>query len=289
MEQKPLINYTREAFALPLNLSFVTVMAIATGLSIGLQLMGMSFVPWEIPAFIGAGIEMLFLAVMPRNKRFLRAVNAKKEKSVKRMELQMRSMQYLQSLSQASLDNYAKLFERKVQIGENLAKRKETTSFFLNDQLNKLDTLEAYYVELLYEIERYNAHIRSDDSGELNAEITKMKAEMMNSTERVKKLYQKRLDLAMKRKEKSQSVREQLQMAEIQLDTIEDTVNYLLDQSMTLKNPEEISAMIDSLILEAEEHYETARELDSILHMSEFDENDSMMHESGHSSQYEVH
>ena len=67
-----------------------------------------------------------------------------------------------------------------------------------------------------------------------------------------------------KRIEKNAAVRENLQMAEIQVATLEDTVDYLLEQSMTIKNPDEISRVIDSVLSETEEQYQSLTAIQSM-------------------------
>lgn len=62
-----------------------------------------------------------------------------------------------------------------------------------------------------------------------------------------------------------ENAKDNIQIAKIQLDTIEDVVNLMLEQSLTLKNPEEIARLIDTAVAESEANYDYIRELDAIM------------------------
>lgn len=264
MEQKPLINYTREAFKLPANLAFLTLGGIATAVSMLMADLLPVYIPWELPAFLTGGLEMFYLALMPKNKKFLRAVNANKSKLLETVEAQAQSLHILKALDANSLQRYTKFLITKRQIAQNLGKH-QLTSFFFEDQMLKLDKMETFYIDLLGESYRYHEHLSEGVSTTLDVETARLRREMSSTEGRVRDLHQRRLDLLLKRRKTNDDVREHLQVAKIQLDTLDDTVRYLLEQSLTLKNPDELSRLVDSVIADAESHHATARELDEML------------------------
>lgn len=261
---KSLINYTKEAFALPINLAYllgVTGAAIAAGF-IGL--------PSEliIPGILaGGGLELLYLAWMPNNKRFQRAVQALKGPTTERISQQVQSLKYLSLLDKKSIDKYTELYRKKNQLADLLVRQTSSSGSgaFLDSYLAKVNSLEVYYVQLLYDIDQYSRFLNQDSSKNLELQRQQMESELAGSnSSRVQELYRKRIDLLGKRKEKNLGVQEQLQMAQIQLATLEDTVNYLLEQSITINSPEEISRMIDQVIGETEDHYQSMLDIQSI-------------------------
>jgi hypothetical protein len=264
MEQKPLINYTREAFKLPLNIGFLIAGGVASAVSLLLADLLPVYIPWELPAFATAGLEMFYLALMPRNRKFVRAVNANKAKLLQAVEAQAASLNILKTLDSNQLQRYSQFVNTKRQIAENLAKHQLTT-FFYDDQMLKLDRMETFYIDLLDETKRYQEHLATGSVNSLDGDVARLRREVDATTGRVRDLHQRRLDLLMKRRTTSENVREHLQVARIQLDTLDDTLRYLLEQSLTMKNPDELSQLVDSVIADAENHHATARELDAML------------------------
>lgn len=263
MKRKHLINYTREAFALPANLAYLAALA---GLTIAAFVGGWSS-EWAPFLFMGAGLEMFFLALVPRWPRFIRAVNARRQPDVERVEQQLVSLTYLTKLGKDSVEQYALLTKKKTQISDNLLKQKQFGESFLQAYLTKMHLLEAQYVELLYDIDQARKFLAQESSQGIDAQQRQLESEMQaaGDSPRIRELYAKRMALLKKRKERNIDVREQLRMAEIQLATLEDTVNYLLEQSMSLRNPDEVSRLLDSVIAETEEHYQSMRDIQGIV------------------------
>ncbi len=263
MKRKHLINYVREAFALPANLLYLAALA---GVGVAASLGG-----WlDIAApflFMGVGLEMFYLALMPRWPRFIRAINAKQQPQVERVEQQLVSLNYLTKLGKDSIEQYALLTKKKVQISDNLIKQKQLGDSFLQAYVTKMNALEAQYVELLYDIDQARRFLAQESSQGIDAQQRQLEVEMQASGDspRIRELYAKRMALLKKRKERNVDVRDQLRMAEIQLATLEDTVNYLLEQSMSLRNPDEVSRLLDSVINETEEHYQSMRDIQGIV------------------------
>lgn len=268
LESKSLINYTKEAFSLPVNLVFLSVMAVALsatavlGIALESSWLGSLFLALLLG---GGGLEMFYLGLMPQNRRFVRAINARRHEDTIKLEKQIRSLDLLQQLGKASLAKYAELFKKKEQINQNLLKSNITKGAFAEAYARKINMLEDHYVELLYEIDQYRKFLNKEPGTEFAAQLQKMKNEMEGASPKVKALYKKRIDLLNKRVDKNRAVREHLQMAQIQLDTLEDTVDYLLEQTITVKDPSEVSRILDGVLTETEEHHQSISEIQSIV------------------------
>lgn len=259
---KSLINYTKEAFQLPINLLFLSVAAI--GAIIAYTVGGQNVM--EPVLFSAAGLEMAYLGLMPHYDRFIRAVNAKRQPETQRLEDQLKNLNLITQLGKSQLDKYTELYKKKSQISENLVRQSVTAGGFLDAYIGKVNNLEVYFVQLLYNIDQYEKFLQRETSDYLTAEMAKVKAEMeANTSTKVRELYQKRIDLIKKRLDKNLAVKEQLQVARIQLATLEDTINYLLEQTMTIDNPTEVTRMIDSVLNETEEHHSSIQEIQGIL------------------------
>ncbi len=273
IDTKSLVNYTKEAFALPVNLTFLATAAVGF-LSLVVAKLGFGIDTSWLAAtvlFGSAGLEMLYLGVMPQNRRFVRAVNARRQPDTQRLQAQVKSLNYLTQLGKAPLEKYTELYKKKHQIAQNLEKNRSTSEYFVDSYTAKVETLEAFYVELLFEIERYREFLTRESSSTLPGERAKLLQELQAADNpKVKALYQKRLALMEKRVEKNKAVRENLQMAEIQVATLEDTVNYLVEQSLTLNNPDELSRVIDSVLAETEENHQSILDIQGITEVTDY-------------------
>lgn len=263
MEQKSLINYTKEAFTLPINLAYLMFLITAV---IGMGIVAGSFTtPILMVAALGAAAEMAYLAYMPSNQRFVRAVNSRHQTVLTNLERQYLSFKYLQQLGKDYLDRYMSFYHKKQLVTENLLKNQDKTGSLDYSYIEKLHSLESYYVELLYGLEQYEKYNKSGSQEQLVAEMSKIRLEMENASEAVRNQYKRRLNVLQKRTEKLMEAKEKMQVARIQIDTLEDTMNYIVDQSLTLKNPNEIGRAIDEIITNAEQHHSTIEELDRVL------------------------
>jgi hypothetical protein len=262
MKRKHLINYVREAFALPANLIYLVSLA---GIAVVTSVSGVLSVALPF-LFLGAGLEMLYLALIPRWPRFIQAVNSRHQGRVERVEQQLVALSYLTKLGKDSIEQYASLTKRRTQISDNLIKQNFGDAF-LQSYLTKMNLLEAQYVELLYDIDQATQFLAQESSTGLEQQQRQIELEMQaaGDSPRIRELYAKRLDLLRKRREKNLDVKDQLRMAQIQLATLQDTVNYLQEQSMTLRNPDEVRRLLDSVISETEEHYESMKDIKGIL------------------------
>ncbi len=257
---------------MPVNLIFLAAAAVGTMVAyfVGGQQVA------ETVGFVAAGAEMAYLGLMPMNERFIRAVNAKRGPDTQRLETQLRGLHLITQLGKNSLDKYTELYRKKQQITDNMVRQAVTAGGFLDAYIAKVNGLEGYFVELLFQIDQYQKFLQRESPQVLDGELLKVRTEMeANTSAKVRELYQKRIDLIHKRKDKNNAVREQLQVAQIQLATLEDTINYLLEQTMTMSNPDEITRLIDSVINETEGHHASIQEIqgmldDANLHLSDY-------------------
>jgi len=269
MKSKNLINYNKEAFSLPMNLVFLSVMLLATiGSFMTNEFFVKDLLPKMLPQllmFTTASVEMTYMGLMPYNLTFRKAVDAKYARVTQALDQQFHSLQTLKALSNESLQKYYAMNQKKKQIEENFVAH-QTHGMFVEAYLEKLAFLESFYVELLHETELYHRYLNADSLNQLNTESKNIQDEIKKeSSEKVNDMYRKRLDLIEKRKDKIKTVQENLKLATIQLATLEDTVNYLMEQSLTLNNPEEINYAIDSVLNQVEIHQSSISDIDSIV------------------------
>jgi hypothetical protein len=283
-EANPLINYTKEAFQLPANLIALGGAAVLTGVltAVNPETIGIPIgLNGGMMLFLTAGLEALYLALMPQFEPFVRAVNSRKAAQLQRIESKINSLQVLKQLSQLSLQKYYEFNVKKEQIAENLTRQKGAEGVFTDEFRQRFDHLENLYITLLHQLDLYEQYKEHDHKADWTEELNNLKAQVEQSTGRVREMHLRRLNLLQKREQKAEKVVENLEVARIQLATLEDTLNFLLEQSLSVHSVAEFNRTVDNLLEESEHRTESLAELQDLL---EFDSSSFTNETSGSSS-----
>jgi hypothetical protein len=254
------VNYTKEAVLTPWNLVFLTVMAV---LAAGTALSGLG-PPWlfELLLLFGAGAELLYLGIVPRNARFRRHVRSQKQAEHREPPAQSEIYRRLHRRSQR---RYYKLRELKDEIRANYRQLSYASQGLLDNHLNKIDGLLRSYLELLHQRERYRDLAEQTSEDSIRTAIRELKDDMADDAERVRSVKQRRLNVLEKRLARFRKAQENLEIIGAQLGTIEDVVKYIHEQSWTLQNPDEVTMQLDALVDEVEETQRTIHEIEDVF------------------------
>ncbi|MGB0650114.1 MAG: hypothetical protein ACPGQT_04300 [Rhodothermales bacterium] len=252
------INYTREAFLHPWNLTFLIVSMLV---AFGASLTGATW-PFDVALLVTSGVELAYLGMMPRNDRFRRAIRSRRAaehaKPLSQKEL-------FQNLAAPDRRRYARLRKLEKDIRGNYRKLSYASQGMLDSHLKKIDGLLESYMKLLYQKERYEFSVHSGVESEVLRAIEALREDMEDDTPRVRAIKARRLRILEQRLERSKKGQENLEIIEAQLETIEDVVKYIHEQSLTLRNPEEISFQLDTLLTEVEETQASVEELEEVF------------------------
>lgn len=252
------INYNREAFLHPWNLTFL-IMAMAV--AFGVSMTGASW-PFDLVLMLTTGLELVYLGTMPRNERFRRAVRSRKAVEHAKPPSQK---ELFQNLAKGNQRRYARLRKIEADIRVNYRKLSYASQGMLDSHLSKINGLLNSYLTLLYQKERYEFSGTSSTETEVQRTIQALQKDMQDDTPRVRAIKQRRLKILEQRLERSQKGGENLEIIEAQLETIEDVIKYIEEQSLTLRNPDEISFQLDTLLSEVEETQASVVELEEVF------------------------
>jgi hypothetical protein len=250
---KPTPNYTKEAFLNPFNLGFlIMAMLVAFFLSD-------SGAIFDIVLLMTAALELIYLGVVPRNDRFQRLINSRQAAEHAKPPSQK---EIYQLLSRQSQRRYVRLRNLEKSIRANYRKLSYASQGMLDSHLAKIDGLLNSYLNMLYQEERYEISGRATTEREVLEAIQELRVEMQDDPPRVKAIKARRLRILEQRLQRFKRGAENREIIEAQLETIEDVVKYVHEQSMTLSNPEEITFQLDTLLSEVEETEATIVTLD---------------------------
>lgn len=238
-------NYSREAFLHPLNL---LMLIAATTAAFFLNDVGM--VPTVIFS-LAFGVELMYLGTVPNLPNFRKSVDARKARERKKAE---ENTSVFQGLDRESQQRFLVLKHLSKLIKENFQKLPYTSQGLLDNISGKIDGLLTNYLSLLDMFRKYETYLRSSTESKVADEIVSERQEMEAATsEKLRSIKARRINILNKRLERFKTAREKFAIAETQLETIEDAVRYVYEQSMTMNNPEEIGFQLDNLLLEVEE------------------------------------
>ena len=264
----PDINYTKEAFWQSWNLTFLTA-------GFGAMVGAFSLLP-DSMSFIGSaammgtiGLELLYLGWFPKNERFRKAIRVKRKAEI--IEKSNTPQERLKALSPSGQKRYIYLNNIRNGISQNYGKLSSAAQPLLEGHLQKLDGLLDSYLNMLGAAERTALLRNNVTEQEIIENIAEIQQDMADDSERVRAVKSKRLIILKKRLEEMKRMRENEQILVAQMDTIEDVVKYIHEQSFTVKDPEGISFQLDTLLNDVEETQKSVSEIEDIFRHSNSD------------------
>lgn len=254
MDKDTSVNYTREAFLHPINMGFLLVATVTafTLSDVGLisnVILSMAF-----------GTELMYLGIVPRLPRFRKNVKLQKLRD-RNSEDEEKSV--FQELDQKSKKRFLVLKHLTKLIKENFDKLPYSSQGLLENIRKKIGELISNYLTLLDLHKRYKLYMDTSVEESLKREVEneEEKIETLKS-ERLKKTRLRRIAILKKRLKKFEIAKEKYLICETHLETIEDAIRYIYEQSMTMSNPEEIGFQLDNLLEEVEETSQLIDDLD---------------------------
>lgn len=253
-EEETVINYTREAFLHPLNLG---LLFIATLTAFFLNDVG---IVSNLILTMAFGTELVYLGIVPRLPRFKRNVKMKKLREKGNDE---EEKLIFQELDPDSRRRYLVLRHLSKLIKENFEKLPYSSQGLLDNIRKKIEELLSNYITLLDLNKRYSIYMNSSVEDGLRVEVISLQEKMQDITsERLKKTKKRRLEILEKRLKKFELAKEKYLICETHLETIEDAIRFIYEQSMTMSNAEDVGFQLDNLLEEVEETSRLIEDLD---------------------------
>jgi hypothetical protein len=248
------INYTKEAFLHPVNL--VTLL-IATICGFVASDVGIAA---ELALTMICATELMYLGIVPRLPRFRKNIKLKK---IREKDAEGEEKELFKSLGEKSKRQYLVLRHLVKLVKENFEKLPYSSQGLLENIRNKMEELLSNYLTLLDLYKRYQLYMNTSVEERLNEEVQEEEAHIRElESEQLKKTKARRVRILKKRLKKFEIAKEKYLICETHLETIEDAIRYIYEQSMTMSNPEEIGFQLDNLLEEMEETSSLINDLD---------------------------
>lgn len=220
-----------------------------------------------LPLILGAGLGLIYLATVPNNTRFQRLVRSWKYEDEKRQREKSLSALFYE-LPPEMRARYANLDNTSRAIRENYRRLTATSQMFVDQMEDKLEGLSQSYVRLLNAAFHHREYLRAINRDTINKESVQLQKDLEHEPAKVQEINRKRIEILAKRVEKYDKICENCQVIDAQCAAVEDVLNLIRDQSVTMHDPEQIAAHLDGLVKDVEQTEETVREVESIFELA---------------------
>jgi hypothetical protein len=247
------INFVKEAFNLQYNW-----IALAGACLFGIVSGSM------LPIILAGGAELMYLAVVSQNWRFQRLVRSWKFGEAQKQR-QVQYAEMLNALSPEAKARYYKLAQVCASVRGNFMQLSSTSQVFLQQMDSRLDGLLHGYARLLLVSSQQQQYLKSTDPNEIKREIAGLEGGMNNDAPRVQDINKKRIEILNKRVEKYQKICENQDVVNAQCSAVEDVLHLVRDQSVTMRDPQQVSDQLDNLVRDVEQTEQTVQQVEAIF------------------------
>lgn len=251
------INFTKEAFLHPVNL-----VCLLVGTITALVFSNVGLISNAILAF-AFGVELMYLGIVPKLPAFQKSIKLKKRKE---QSDESNDKVIFYQLDARSQKRFLVLKHITKEVKQNFDTISYTSRGMLEHIEKKVEDLLSTYLTLLDMNRRFQIYMNSEVEEEIRREVEEQENDLETiDSEKLKKTRKRRLSILNKRLNKFDVAKEKYLICETHLETIEDAVRYIYEQSMTMPNAEDVGTQLDHLLSEMEETTNIIEELDSNL------------------------
>lgn len=247
------ISYVKEAFNIQYNwiaLAGMGAFAVLTG-SI-------------LPLILAGGLELMYLAVVPNNWRFQRLVRSWKF-SEEQIAKEKRLGDLLRSLPADMQTRYVSLAQVCGSIRQNFAQLTATSQIFVQQMDQRLQGLLNGYARLLNAAWQQRQYLKTSDSESIKREIATLQQRLNQDPPKVQEINKRRIEILSKRLEKYQKIVENRQVVDAQCSAVEDVLQLVRDQSVTMRDPQQVSDQLTNLVHDVEQTEQTVQQVEAIF------------------------
>lgn len=221
-----------------------------------------------LPVVMAAGAELMYLAAVPQMARFQRLVRSWKMADEQRL-LDWRLARVAQYLPAPLHKRYDELLAVCNVIRTNYYRLSSASqSLFVGQMENRLKGLMRSYLGMVQSLALHNDYLRATNPETIRRQLTEVERGLEKCPAKVREINERRLEILKKRYERFDSVKENIAVIEAQCQAIEDVLALIRDQSVTLRDPQEISDQLDNLLQDVENTHQTVREVEAIFEIA---------------------
>jgi len=220
-----------------------------------------------LPLVLAAGLELIYLSLVPQSSAFRRLVRSwKYAEDKRRREMKLSAM--FNELPPDMRKSYANLNAMCAAIRTNYTRLSSTSQMFLEEMQRRLDGLLQGYLRLLFVSFQHDQYLHTTDPNLIKRDVAKLQHSLETDPPKVQEINRRRIEILNKRLEKYSKVGENQKVVEAQCAAIEDVLELIRDQSVTMRDPQQVSDQLDNLVRDVEQTEETVRQVEAVFEMA---------------------
>ncbi|MBR9974958.1 MAG: hypothetical protein KFF77_05210 [Bacteroidetes bacterium] len=204
-----------------------------------------------LPLILGLAGKALFVGVAPALPVWRNFVDGR-ERAVALVEESDRTNRLLEALPAAEQQRYQNLRVLGEGIRKNYAQYSDASRDFLAQMSSRIDDMQERFLRMLIAKDSYAKHLATNTTVELDRRIAALEDEIATADERVGAVKQKQRAVLEQRREKLRKAEDDSALLEAQLGTLEEMMLLVKEQSITMREPEEMTAQLDGIMTEIE-------------------------------------
>jgi hypothetical protein len=228
-----------------------------------------------LPLILAAGVELIYLSVIPHNKRFQRLVRSWEYAEARKLH-NVKINDMFQQLPPEARLRYARLDKVCKAVRVNYGVLSSTSQMLVSQMEDRLQGILEAYLRLLYADEQHTDYLRTANPDAIKREIGQLQQNLASESQKVQEINQQRIAILTKRLEKFATIRENRKVIEAQCAAIEDVLQLIRDQSVTMRDPQQVSVQLDSLVQNVEQTEETVKQVEDIFAAAAQNESDTL-------------
>jgi hypothetical protein len=253
------ISYVKEAFHLQYNVIALAGAAVFSLVSLN-----------PLPLLLAGGLELMYLSILPNNPRFQRLVRSWKEADWRKAQ-QSRLADLFHTLTPTVQGRYTALQSLTESIRHNYRQLSSSSQIFIAQMEEKLDGLLNAYLRLLCGAQQHRDSLRNTNPDLIKREVTQLQEGLEGQPTKVQDINRKRIEILQKRLEKFSKMKENAQVIDAQCAAIEDVLQLIRDQSVSMRDPQQVSEQLGGLVTDVEQTEKNVQEVEAIFSMTDAD------------------
>jgi hypothetical protein len=217
-----------------------------------------------LPLIMAGGLELMYLATVSQNSRFQRLVRS--WKFAEGQQAKERSLgDLLRTLPPDLQQRYVNLAQVCASIRNNYSQLSSTSQIFVQQMDTRLQGLLHGYARLLLAAWQQRQYLKTSDSDTIKKEIAQLQQRLNTDPPKVQEINKKRIEILGKRLEKFQKILENRQVVDAQCAAVEDVLQLVRDQSVTMRDPQQVSDQLANLVHDVEQTEQTVQQVEAIF------------------------
>jgi chromosome segregation ATPase len=150
-------------------------------------------------------------------------------------------------------------------IHSNFAQFSSTSQIFLQQIDSRLQGLLNGYARLLLAAAQQQQYMKSTDANDIRREIAALQKTLNSDPPKVQEINKKRIEILTKRQEKFDKICENRKVVDAQCAAVEDVLMLVRDQSITMRDPQQVSDRLENLVHDVEQTEQTVQQVEAIF------------------------